>query len=178
MYVAVFCSANATIDRDFFVLTEALGAWLASEGHTLVYGGCDEGLMGAIGGAVHRGGGRLIGVIPHLAAAMDTVAGYLDVTIPVATLAERKEMIIDRADLILALPGGVGTLDEIFTVVAAHTIGAHSKRVVLYNMKHFYDPLLALLATLQEQGMIRGDVGAFITAVSTLDEIKAIAKEM
>ncbi len=174
MYITVFCAANDNIDRDFFALTQAFGEWLAREGHTLVYGGCDKGLMRTIGQTVHRCGGRTIGVVPRIIERENSKADCLDVDIPVENLSDRKDIMLAQGDVIIALPGGIGTLDEIFTVAAAHTIGYHRKKVILYNMKNFFAPLLTLLGTMQENGLIRGDVSDFITVVSSLEELETV----
>ncbi len=172
MNIAVFCSANEHIAASFFTATEQLGTWLAEHDHTLVYGGCDKGLMRAIGRSVHLAGGRVIGVIPRIIERENTRATYLDVDIPVETLSDRKDIMIDYADIAIALPGGIGTLDEIFTLLSAHTIGYHSKRVIIYNLDHFYDTTIALLQELQQQGMLRGGIADFIDIAYTLDDIE------
>ena len=76
-----------------------------------------------------------------------------------------------QSDIFVALPGGIGTLDEVFTIAASNTIGYHSKKVILYNMKGFFNPLIALLDALQAQGMIRGLWSDYIQVASNLDEI-------
>ncbi|MCR5077185.1 MAG: TIGR00730 family Rossman fold protein [Prevotella sp.] len=157
MKIAVFCSANNHIDPDFFKMTEALGRWIGENGHTLVYGGCNTGLMECIGKAVHEAGGRTIGVIPRIIERGGRQSEYVDIEIPCEDLTDRKAIMMEQADVFYALPGGIGTLDEVFTVAASATIGYHKKQVVLYNMKGFWDSLIALLDDLQQRGMIRGD---------------------
>ncbi len=170
--VTVFCSANDNIDEDFFQLTQELGEWLGSNGYTLVYGGCDKGLMRVIGQTVHRFGGRTIGVVPRIIEAGAMCADCLDVHIPVDNLSERKDIMVAQSDVIIALPGGIGTLDEIFTVVAANTIGYHNKQVVLFNMKGFWDSVINMLRDMQDKGMVRGDYSDFIKVINSLEEIK------
>ncbi len=177
MRIGVFCSANETIDRDFFRLTEELGKWIGGQRFDLVYGGCDIGLMRVIGQSVHSSGGRVIGVVPRIIERGGRVANCLDVEIPVDNLSERKDLMLAKSDFVIALPGGIGTLDEVFTVAAAHTIGYHSKRVILYNMKGFWDSTLRMLDDMQTQGMIRGVVGDFFHVVGTIDEIIAIVEQ-
>jgi len=174
MKIGIFCSANNDIDPDFFALTEELGRWMAENNHQLVYGGCESGLMSSIGYAVHNNGGMAIGVVPSKIEEGNMVAKCLDVDIPVANLADRKEIMTEKSDVVIALPGGVGTLDEVFSVVAGNTIGYHKKRVILYNMKGFWNSLLSLLDDLQQRGMIRGDYHDMITSANNLDEIKQI----
>ncbi len=172
MKIAVFCSANDNIDKEFFPMAERLGEWIAKQGCGLVYGGCDKGLMRAIGQSVHKNGGLVVGVVPRIIEKDGRVADCLDVEIPVDNLSERKDLMVAKSDYIIALPGGIGTLDEIFTVAAANTIGYHGKKVILYNMKGFWDSTLRMLDDMQEQGMIRGATNDFFTVVSSLEEIE------
>lgn len=162
MEIAVFCSANNNIDPDYFRLTETLGRWIGENGHTLVYGGGNSGLMECIGKAVHESGGRTIGVIPRIMEEGRKMSDYVDVEIPCEDLTDRKAIMMERADVFYALPGGVGTLDEVFTIIASNTIGYHQKKVVLYNMKGFWNSLIALLDDLQKRNMIRGNYHDFI----------------
>lgn len=171
MKIAVFCSANRNIDPDFFRMTEELGKWMAEEGHDLVFGGCNIGLMECIAKAVKEHGGRTIGVIPTKVEERGGVSRYVDIEIPCDNLSDRKDLMLIHADIVVALPGGIGSLDEIFTVAAAHTIGYHEKMVVLYNMKGFWNSLIALLDDMQEKGMIRGDWHRVITVANSLEEL-------
>lgn len=172
MKIGIFCSANNAIDPDYFTLTEELGRWMGENGHTLVYGGCDIGLMKCIGNAVHDACGQVIGVVPSKVEEMGTRARCLDVDIPVADLSQRKDIMLLHSDVIIALPGGIGTLDEVFTVAAAKTIGYHDKRVILYNMKGFWNTTIALLEDMQQRGMIRGDYKNMIISVNSFEELK------
>ena len=87
------------------------------------------------------------------------ISDYVDVEIPCDNLSDRKQLMMDQSDVFIALPGGIGTLDEVFTVAASATIGYYQKPVILYNMKGFWDSLIALLDDLQAKGMIRGNLG-------------------
>lgn len=171
MNIAVFCSANNNIDPDYFRAAEVLGRWIGKNGHTLVYGGGNSGLMECIGKAVHEAGGRTIGVIPHIMEEGRRVSDYVDVEIPCEDLSDRKAIIMERADEFYALPGGIGTIDEVFTVAAAATIGYHRKKVTLYNVKGFWDSLIDLLNDHQQKGMIRGDFHDFIE-VKDMESLK------
>lgn len=162
MKIAVFCSANKNINPDFFTLTEEMGKWMAENGHDLVFGGCNSGLMDCIGKAVKANGGRTF--------------SDLDIEIPCDNLSDRKDLMLAQSDIFVALPGGVGTLDEIFTIAAAHTIGYHHKMVILYNMKGFWNSTIALLDDMAEKSMIRGDWRDVIEVADNLEELKAIVE--
>ena len=171
MKIGIFCSANNNIDPDFFRLTEELGKWMGRNGHDLVYGGCDLGLMECIARSVHRAGGRTIGMIPTILEKNGRVSDYVDVNVSCDNLSDRKQLIMAQADIFIALPGGIGTLDEIFTVAASHTIGYHHKMVVLYNMKGFWNSTIALLNDMQERGLIRGKWSDFIAVANDFESL-------
>ena len=162
MKIAVFCSANKNIDPDFFTLTEEMGKWMAKNGHDLVFGGCNSGLMDCIGKAVKANGGRTF--------------SDLDIEIPCDNLSDRKDLMLAQSDIFVALPGGVGTLDEIFTIAAAHTIGYHHKMVILYNMKGFWNSTITLLDDMAEKSMIRGNWRDVIEVADNLEELKVIVE--
>jgi uncharacterized protein (TIGR00730 family) len=89
-------------------------------------------------------------------------------------LSERKQLMLDESDVFIALPGGVGTLDEVFTVAASYTIGYHHKRVILYNMLGFWDATIAMLDDLQQRGMVRGQWRDYICVANSLQEIASL----
>ncbi len=174
MKICVFCSANEQIDSDFFVMTEELGRWAAKNGHSIVFGGNDSGLMHAVSKAAKEAGGQIIGVVPRVIEERGKLSPYLDVHIPTENLSDRKDLLMAQADVFIALPGGVGTLDEVFTVVASGGLGFHQKRIVLYNMKGFWDSLIALLDDLQSKGMIRGEWQDYIKTADSIEEISRL----
>lgn len=172
MKICVFCSANGQIDPDFFSAAEELGRWAAEKGHTIVYGGVNQGLMEAIGRAAHEAGALTIGVIPTIVEKSGRRSDYVDIDIPCDNLSDRKQLMMDQADVFVALPGGIGTLDEIFTVAASATIGYHQKPIVLFNVKGFWNPLIQLLDNLKAQGMVRGEWQQYIRIISSLEELE------
>ena len=151
MKICVFCSANQQIDPEFFAMTEELGKWVAKNGHSIVYGGVNQGLMES---------GRM--------------SDYVDIEIPCDNLTDRKQLMMDQSDVFIALPGGIGTIDEVFTVAASATIGYHDKLVILYNMKDYWTPLIAMLDELQSKGMIRGNWRDIIKTADSIEEISRL----
>lgn len=172
MKIAIFCSANENIDPDFFTLTEELGRWIAENGHAIVFGGANFGLMECIAKSVFEAGGNTIGIVPSILLKGESVSDYTRVVIPCDNLSDRKDLMLAKSDVIIALPGGIGTLDEIFTIAAAATIGYHNKRVILYNMKGFWNSLIAMMDDLSAKGVIRGNWQEYISIANSLDEIK------
>ncbi len=173
MRISVFCSANSGIDPRYFDLARELGQWMGRNGHLLVYGGCDLGLMECVAEAVKYGGGQAVGVIPSRLEQGGHTSQHIDVRILCETLGERKQLMLENSDVAVALPGGLGTLDEVFSMVAEGTLSYHDKRVVVYNMDGFWDDLQTLLDHLQERGLMRGDYHRLITFATTLDEVVA-----
>ena len=177
MRIGIFCSANNLIDPTFFLLTEELGRWAARNGHIIVFGGVNQGLMECVAKAVKESGGETVGVVPSIVEETGRTSRYNDRVLTCNNLNERKQLMLDESDVFIALPGGVGTLDEVFTVAASYTIGYHHKRVILYNMKGFWDSTISMLDDLQQRGMVRGQWRDYICVADNLDEIgKILAK--
>lgn len=174
MNICIFCSANSNIPTEYFERTSELGTWMGANGHTLVFGGCNLGLMECVAKAVHDAKGMTVGVVPTIVEKGGKVSDYVDVKILCDNLSDRKDLMIERSDVIIALPGGVGTLDEIFTVLAAASIGYHSKRVILYNIGGFWDSLIAMLDDLKTRGVLRAGFEDTVKVAHTLDEIAAL----
>lgn len=172
MKIAVYCSANNDIDFDFFAMTEELGRWIGKCHNTVVFGGCNAGLMETIARSTKEAGGMTIGVVPRMIEQGGRRSEYMDVDIPCDNLSDRKDIMMMQSDVFVALPGGIGTLDEVFTVAASACIGYHHKHVILYNMKGFWNPLIALLDDLQARGFIRGDYHRYIEVAHSFDELK------
>ena len=172
MKLCIFCSANQNIDPEFFTMTEELGRWAARNGHSIVFGGHDAGLMHAVSKAAKEAGGQVIGVVPRKIEEMGRLSPYLDVHIPTGNLTDRKDLMMLQGDAFIILPGGIGTLDELFTVAAAATLQFHQKPIILWNMKGFWDSLINCMDDLQQKGVIRGQWQDYIFIVSKLTEIE------
>ena len=172
MKIGVFCSANNQIDAAFFQLTEELGRWAAANGHLVVFGGVNQGLMECLAKAVKEAGGKTLGVVPSIVEETGRTSQYNDRVLTCNNLSERKQLMLDESDVFIALPGGVGTLDEVFTVAASYTIGYHHKRVILYNMLGFWDATIVMLDDLQQRGMIRGKWRDYICVASNIAELE------
>ena len=174
MKICIFCSANDNLPAEYFELTRELGQWAGREGHTIVFGGVNQGLMECVARATHEAGGLTIGIVPQIIEKNGRLSDYVDVDIPCDNLRDRKQLMMDQSDVFIALPGGIGTIDEIFTVASSATIGYHQKKVILYNMKGFWDSLIALLNDLQGKGMIRGDWQQYIKKADSIEEINQL----
>ena len=151
-------------------MTEELGRWIGSNGHTLVFGGCNLGLMECVARAVRQAGGTTIGVVPSIIERGGKASPSMDVCIPCDNLSDRKDLMLAQCDAAVALPGGLGTLDEVFTMAASATIGYHHKPVILLNAGGFWDTLIALFDDLQLKGVVRGQWRDIIKEAAGVDD--------
>ena len=174
MRVGIFCSANNTIDEVYFEKATELGVWLAQNGHEVVFGGCNLGLMECVAQAAQTAGGRTIGVVPDIIERHGKVSPHTTEVLRCKNLNERKAIMLEESDVFIALPGGVGTLDEVFTVVASYTIGYHEKHVILYNINGFWDDLFVMLDNMAKKGVVNKPFSDFVHKANTLDELVAL----
>lgn len=149
--IGVFCSSYDNIDRAFFEEGERLGEWIGRSGRRLVYGGTSHGLMERIASSAKRNGGRVTGVIPESLVKSGLASRFADEIITVGSLYERKERIIALSDILIAMPGGFGTLDEAFTAIASRRLGYHDTEVVFCNVNGIFDDLNSLFENLMKQ---------------------------
>jgi uncharacterized protein (TIGR00730 family) len=143
--VCVFCGSSAGARPEYATAAETLGREIARRGLTLVYGAGNVGLMGVVADACLAEGGRVVGFIPESLVAWEVAHEGLTERYVTRSMHERKMGMADRADAFVALPGGVGTFEELFEVLTWAQLGIHNKPVALLNTAGFYDPLLALL---------------------------------
>lgn len=174
--VAVFCAASENIAPGYFEAAAEVGTMLGRLGATLVYGGARFGLMEATAKAAKTAGARVVGVVPDILVERDRVSVLLDEQVPCRNLSERKDIMLERSDILVALPGGVGTLDEIFHVMAAATIGYHTKCVVLYNVNGFWNSLCATLDDMLQAGFVRGEFEKYMVVANNLKELEDLIK--
>ena len=152
--VAVYCGSRFGDSPAFADAARTLGHLIGQRGATLVYGGGRVGLMGTVADAVMAAGGQVIGVIPQ--ALMDREVGHAGLTElhVVQTMHERKQLMAERADAFISLPGGIGTLEELYEVWSWQQLGYHDKPVALLNVEGYYDALLAFHRTMRERGFV------------------------
>ena len=174
--VAIFCAASENIAPGYFEAATEVGAMLGRLGKTMVYGGARFGLMEATAKAAKAAGARIVGVVPDILVERDRVSHLLDEQVGCRNLSERKDMMLERSDVLVALPGGVGTLDEIFHVLAAATIGYHTKRVVLYNVNGFWNALLAVVDEMSQAGFVRGEMEKYLVVADSIAQLEDLIK--
>ena len=175
--IAVFCAASESIDTLYVDAAHEVGALLGRLGAELVYGGARFGLMEAVARSSKDNGAKVTGVVPYILEERERVSYLLDEKINCNNLSDRKDIMLQRSDLLVALPGGIGTLDEIFHILAASTIGYHNKRVVLYNVNGFWNGLVKVIDDMVKAGFIRSNLDNMLLVVETLAELERVINE-
>ncbi len=155
--VCVFCGAAGGDHPAYLESARATGSLLAREGIELVYGGGHRGMMGELADAALAAGGRVVGIIPRHLMKPEVAHRELTELQVVASMHERKQRMADRAEAFLVLPGGFGTLDELFEMTTWRQLGLHRKPLVMVNSEGYYDALLAFVAEAAAHGFIHGD---------------------
>lgn len=172
--ICVFCGSTPGNRPSYADAARALGAAIVDGGHSLVYGGGNVGLMGAVADAVLAAGGEVVGVIPHTL--MTREIGHTGVTRlhVVDSMHQRKALMADLSDAFVALPGGVGTFEELFEAITWTQLGLHRKACGLLNVDGFYDGLLAFLDHTWAEGFIKPETRAILS--SGTDPAELIAR--
>ena len=172
--VGVFCAASDELDAACYDMGADFGRWLGEHGLTLVYGGADSGLMEAVAGGVKAAGGHVVGVVPRILEVRRKVSMYVDEIVHCNDLTDRKAIMTERSDILVALPGGIGTLDEVFTVMAASSIGYHDKRVGLFALDGFWDGLVRVLQDMDRKHFINVPLERYLAVARSWDELGAL----
>lgn len=172
--VCVYCGSSPGSDPAFVEAATELGARLAAAGMRLVYGGGDHGLMGAVAQGVLAGGGKVTGVIPEFLLAWEHAEGGEDLSgidmITVPDMHMRKHMMFDEADAFIALPGGIGTLEELIEMLTWAQLKRHTKPVAVLNINGFWDPLIELIDHMQDAGFLHNSGAARPQVFATVED--------
>ncbi len=147
MNICLYGASSAEIDESYIIATEALGEELGKRGHNLVYGGGANGLMGAAARGVVKGGGKVIGVAPTFFQVDGVLFKECSEFIYTDTMRQRKAIMEERADAFIAVPGGIGTFDELFEILSLKQLGRHTKPVAVLNINGYYNSFKTLLET-------------------------------
>lgn len=174
--ICVFCSSSEMIHRDYLELASDLGTEIAERGHSLVTGGGSVSMMGAVARAVRAGGGYTIGVIPRALFDKEIADHDADELVVVETMRERKGVMDARCDAFIALPGGIGTLEELLEVWTARTLGMHDKPVVVLDPDGLYEQLRGQFDTLVEEGFLRAGALEAVVWTSSVEEAVTLAE--
>jgi hypothetical protein len=173
--ICVYCGSNSGTNPAYAEAARALGRHMARAGVGLVYGGGGLGLMGELARTVLVSGGRVTGIIPTFLSKKERMLREAHEMIVVEDMHQRKKLMFDKSDAFVALPGGIGTLEELVEQLTWAQLGRHAKPIVLVNIERFWQPLLTLLDHMRTEAFIRDSMDVrFITVDRAEDVIEAI----
>jgi uncharacterized protein (TIGR00730 family) len=175
--ICVYCASSTRIDPSYVDLATQVGSALAERGHTLVSGGGDLSMMGAVARAARAGGAHTTGVIPRQLLELEVGDREADELLVVDDMRIRKGLMDARADAFLALPGGLGTLEELFEVWVARSLGLHAKPVVALDTDGLYAPLRAQVELMVERGFVRRPATQALHWATSVDEALDLLEE-
>ncbi|HEV2087617.1 MAG TPA: TIGR00730 family Rossman fold protein [Cryptosporangiaceae bacterium] len=168
--VCVYCASSVAVDPAYLRLAAEVGTELGRRGHSLVSGGGRVSMMGELARAARAAGARTVGVIPEALMSREVADHDADDLVVTVGMRDRKAAMEERADTFLGLPGGIGTLEELFEVWTSRSLGMHAKPVVLLDPDGFYDGLRDWLAGLVGQGFVREEALALLAVARTVAE--------
>lgn len=171
--ILVFCASSESCEPKYHACASRLGEVLGRAGDTVIYGGGAQGSMGALATAALRAGGRVVGIQPRFMNELEWTHAHIQELVLVEDMQERMRRMLDSADAIVALPGGSGTLEELFNAITAKRLGALVAPVVIVNQDGFYDPLIAQLSACVEHRFMDERHRAIWQVVTTADEVPA-----
>ena len=171
MNILIYCGARLGNDPLLQTTVERVGQAIVDRGWNLVYGGGGVGLMGIVARTVLQGGGHVTGIIPTFLNTAEVALNTCTVLHEVASMPERKQQMIAIADIIVALPGGYGTLDELFEALTWRQLGLHACPIGLLNVDGFYDSILALRDEFQRRSFIDDNVASMLTVSDSIDSL-------
>jgi len=169
--VCVFCGSSPGLDPRYAAEATRFGRLLASNHIALIYGGGAVGLMGAVANGALAGGGQVVGVIPRFLLRAEVGHEHLSERIVVETMHQRKMTMFERSDAFVVLPGGVGTLEELFEILSWRTLALHAKPMVVVEGDGYWDPLKDLIERCVEAGFARPALREHIRFVGAVDEV-------
>jgi len=174
--VTVYCASSGKVPQVYVDAAIELGTAIAKAGWGLIYGGNRIGVMGKLADAVRAAGGKVVGITPQLFIDKGIGDDVCDELVVSLGMRDRKAMLEQRGDAIIALPGGIGTLEEIFDVMVHKQLGYHAKPIVLLNTANYYAPLLAMLEHGIEQNFIKAKARELYSVAGSVPEVMDILR--
>jgi len=173
MKICVYGAASPTIDEEYKIKVEEMGRMMVKRGHSLVFGGGGNGLMGAAAKGVKAEGGYILGVIPEFfeEESVEAIFENCDELIMPQTMRERKQIMEDNADAFIIVPGGIGTFEEFFEILTLKQLCRHNKPIAIYNIKGYYNELMYAIGKATEKNFIRGGCLDLMKVSENLDEL-------
>ncbi|MBT3423163.1 MAG: TIGR00730 family Rossman fold protein [Bacteroidetes bacterium] len=174
MNICLFASSSKHIDQKYFDTAAELGNLIGQSGHTLIHGGGKEGLMGKVADHVQLNKGKVIGVIPEKLNQKGIVRENDEETIVTKTMAERKAIMFEMADLFIALPGGFGTLEELLEIITLNQLAYLKKKVIIFNTHGYYDLLIQFFEQIVNFKFSDSSSHELFTIANSLDELSIV----
>ena len=173
MKICVYGAASSAIDKEFITKVEEMGKKMVQRGHSLVFGGGGNGLMGAAARGVREAGGYILGVIPKFFEDENVEALYphCDELVEPDTMRERKQIMEDNADAFIIVPGGIGTFEEFFEILTLKQLCRHNKPIAVYNLKDYYNEMLCMLDAAGEKNFLREDCNELFFVSDDLEKV-------
>jgi uncharacterized protein (TIGR00730 family) len=169
--VCVFCGARNDVPQTYLEVGRAFGMMLAERGIRLVYGGGDCGVMGAVANSVLKNKGLVTGVFPRSLKNLESEHAGLSEIIMVESMHERKRIMFERSDAIVVLPGGFGTMDEMFEIITWKQLQFHGKPIVILNHEGYWNPLVALMENIIKTGFAREETRSLYNVVGSIGAV-------
>lgn len=179
MRICVYGAASPTIDEGYIKKVEEMGKQLAERGHSLVFGGGANGLMGAAARGVRSGGGKIVGVVPKFffEETVEALCDFCDELIKPDTMRERKQIMEDNADAFIVTPGGIGTYEEFFEILTAKQLCRHQKPIAIYNIGGFYNEIHQAMESAIKKNFIKENCRELYLLSEDPEEIFAYVEE-
>ncbi|MEC8383038.1 MAG: TIGR00730 family Rossman fold protein [Pseudomonadota bacterium] len=175
--ICVFCGARNGNDPSIRQMVSMVGEMLAEHNISIVFGGSNRGLMGVVTNAALSKGGKVIGVLPDVLEGIETVHPKVDMIIRTPCLATRKQKMMDIADAFLILPGGYGTLDELYEILVLRKIKTNQKPIILFNPKGFWNDTLSQIRHLVREGFVSDDEQLIFKTVNSLQSLNSLLEQ-
>lgn len=175
MRICVYGAASPTIDPEYIQKVEIMGKEMVARGHSLVFGGGGNGLMGAAARGVRAAGGYILGVIPKFfdEEKVEAICDFCDELIQPDTMRQRKQIMEDNSDAFIVTPGGIGTFEEFFEILTLKQLCRHNKPIVLYNLKGYYNELNQVMEESIKKNFIRDNCRELYQITDDLEQLFA-----
>ena len=173
MRICVYGAASPTIDPEYISVVEKMGEEMVMRGHSLVFGGGGNGLMGAAARGVYKKGGHIIGVIPKFFENenVEEIFAFCNELIQPNTMRERKQIMEDHADAFIVVPGGIGTFEEFFEILTSKQLCRHNKPIAIYNVKGYYNEINYAMQKAIEKNFIKENCKELYFTTENLNEL-------
>lgn len=174
--ICVFCGSSTGLNSSYIEQAKEIGAHLGAAGHTLIYGGASIGIMGSVADAWMENKGKVVGIMPQSIVDLEVAHDGLHEFIKTSNMHERKQLMHDMSDLFIALPGGMGTMDELCETITWAQLQFHQKQVIIFNYNGYYDHFIAHVNKMNEEGFYSNDHMKLFIVCNTVEDIMNVVR--